>query len=40
MKIAGATAYGFFSNSESANCVKQETGSVCKILFRDPNKGD
>jgi len=40
METAGAIAYGFFSNSETANCVKQESGCVCKIHFQDLNKGD
>jgi len=40
MNLAGANAYGDFSNSEAVNYLEQETGMVCKILFQDPNKGD
>jgi len=40
IKFAGSNDYGTFFNSETVNCIQQETGAVCKILFRDLNKGD
>ena len=40
MEFAGANAYGTLSNSETINCLKQETGDVCKIRFQNLNKGD
>ena len=40
MDFAGPIGYGNFSNSEFAYCIRQETGSGRKVLFRDPNKGD
>jgi len=40
MKFAGAHAYGIFSNSEAVNCIRQETGGVCKIRFREQNNAD
>lgn len=40
MEFAGSNDYGIFSNSETVDYLKQETGAVCKILFRDLNKGD
>ena len=40
IEFAGANAYGILSNSEAVNCLKQETGAVCKILFREWNNTD
>ena len=40
IRFAGSIDYGTFSNSETVNYLKQEAGDVCKICFRDLNKGD